>query len=225
MSGRTFSLTLGATAALVRISQLIIAGWTARDLAAVEEHIRELEALGVRRPASVPIFYRVAVARLTLGGVIEVSGTHSSGEVEPVLLQSGGRLWVGVGSDHTDREVEAYGVTVSKQMCDKPIAAQLWDFDEVAGHWDALLLRSCIEEGGKWVPYQEGSVSTLRDPQELIRLFSGEAQLPEDTLMFCGTLPVRGGVRPSARFLLELEDPSLKRTIRHEYCSVALPVA
>lgn len=225
MSERTFSLMLASDTALVRISQLIIAGWTARDAAAVEEHIRELEALGVHRPASVPVFYHVAVARLTLGNVIEVSGTHSSGEVEPVLLQSGGRLWVGVGSDHTDREVEAYGVTVSKQMCDKPIAAQLWAFDEVAGHWDALLLRSLIEEGGKWISYQEGSVSALREPQDLIQRFSGRSQLPQDTLMFCGTLPVRGGVRPAARFLLELDDPVLKRTIRHEYRAVALPIA
>jgi hypothetical protein len=42
-----------------------------------------------------------------------------------VLLASGGKTYVTVGSDHTDRKVETYGVTVSKQMCDKPIAAEV----------------------------------------------------------------------------------------------------
>ena len=35
-----------------------------------------------------------------------------------MLVQAGGRLLVGVGSDHTDRKVETYNITVSKQMCD-----------------------------------------------------------------------------------------------------------
>jgi len=58
-----------------------------------------------------------------------------------VLLQQDGRLWVGTGSDHTDREVEKYGVSVSKQMCDKPIAPEFWPMVEVAPHWDKLMLR------------------------------------------------------------------------------------
>jgi hypothetical protein len=116
MPRRTLSLTLssGATSRRteVAIDDAIIAGWTGRDAAAVEKHVRELEALGVKRPASTPIFYRVGAARLTTGTEIEAVGTTSGGEVEFVLLQHDGRLWVGAGSDHTDREVETYGVTV-----------------------------------------------------------------------------------------------------------------
>jgi hypothetical protein len=227
LSGRTFPLMLGVDAPLspVTISQLVIAGWTGRDAAAVEAHIRELEALGVRRPASCPIFYRVSVARLALEDSIEASGTHSSGEVELVLLQSGGRLWLGVGSDHTDREVETYGVTVSKQMCDKPFAAQFWAFDDVRPHWDALLLRSYIHEGTTLVPYQEGSVREFREPLDLIKRFAGADTLPESTLMFCGTLAARGGIRPAENFVFELEDPILERKIRHQYRTLTLPVA
>ncbi len=69
-----------------------------------------------------PIFYRASAARLTTDDAIEALGAASSGEAEFVLLRHGGRLWIGAGSDHTDREVEKYGVSVSKQMCDKPIA-------------------------------------------------------------------------------------------------------
>ena len=118
MSGHSLPLLLqdGGTApraANVAIENAVIAGWTGRDAAAVEKHIRELEVLGVKRPATTPIFYRVAAARLTTAPSIEVLGGQSSGEVEFVLLQRAGALWVGTGSDHTDREVEAYGVSVS----------------------------------------------------------------------------------------------------------------
>jgi hypothetical protein len=51
------------------IDDAIIAGWTGGDPAAVETHFRELEALSVKRPASSPIFYRFAAARLTTGGL------------------------------------------------------------------------------------------------------------------------------------------------------------
>lgn len=207
----------------VAIDQAIIAGWTGRDAEAVEKHIKELEALGVKRPATTPIFYRVAAARLTTDSAIEVLGTQSSGEVEFVLLQSLGELWVGTGSDHTDREVEAYGVSVSKQMCEKPIAPMFWRYAEVAGHWDQLILRSHAVIQGQRVLYQEGPVAAMRHPQDLIERYA-KGGLAEGTLMFCGTHAVHGGVRPAERFEFELEDPVIKRKIAHGYDVVTLPI-
>src|SRR6202034_1276711 len=66
--------------ALVPISVLVIAGWTGRDRAAVEEHIAELEKLGVKRPLSIPTFYPVSSARLTTRSRMEALGAESSGE-------------------------------------------------------------------------------------------------------------------------------------------------
>jgi hypothetical protein len=227
VSATTLSLNLGADAqaAPVRIERLVIAGWTGRDKRALEAHIRELEALGVKRPATTPIFYRVGASRLTLADSIEAIGTHSSGEAEVVLLQSQGRLWVGVGSDHTDREVEAYGVTVSKQMCDKPIAAQFWAYDDVKAHWDSLQLRSRIEENGEQIIYQDGVAAAFLEPRELIRGYAHSETLAEHTLMFCGTLAAKGGVRAAERFAFELEDPVLGRKIQRHYRTVTLPIA
>ena len=182
----------------------------------------------MKRPASTPIFYRVAAARITTATEIEASGDKSSGEVEFVLLQANGQLWVGVGSDHTDREVETYNVTVSKQMCDKPIAAELWPFDDAAAHWDKLVLRSYIREGGpeggKRVLYQEGAVAGMIAPLDLIERYTGSAALPEGTLMFCGTFAAKGGIRPAPRFDYELEDPVLGRKISSGYAIKTLPV-
>ena len=98
----------------------------------------ELELAGVRRPPTTPVYYRVSSARVTTFDSIEVTGTDSSGEVEFIMLQTGGSLWIGVGSDHTDRKVEAYNITVSKQMCDKPVARDIWLFDELSDRGDHL---------------------------------------------------------------------------------------
>jgi hypothetical protein len=208
----------------VRIDRLVIAGWTGRDQAAVEKHIEELAKLGVKRPATTPIFYRASAARLTIDDGIEVLGDKSSGEAEFVLLQSSGRLWVGSGSDHTDREVESYGVSVSKQMCDKPIAPEFWPIVELAPHWEKLMLRAYIADKGKRTLYQEGSVSAMLDPPTLIEKFGGKSALEEGTLMFCGTFAALGGVRPSDVFEFELDDPVLKRKIHHQYRVHRLPV-
>jgi hypothetical protein len=45
-------------------TQLVIAGWAARDEAAVKHHIEELAEIGVP-PSSVPLFYRTAASLLT----------------------------------------------------------------------------------------------------------------------------------------------------------------
>jgi hypothetical protein len=227
VSPRILSLTLqdksGTRPSEIAIEQAVVAGWTGRDPAAVEKHIRELEALGVKRPATTPIFYRVSAARITTQNTIEAVGEASGGEVEFVLLQHKGRLWVGTGSDHTDREVEKYGVTVSKQVCDKPIAPVFWAYDEVAPHWDRLLLRAHVVERGKRALYQDGSVAAMMDPRALIARHAGDGGLPEGTLMFCGTLAARGGVRPTPEFAFEIEDPVLGRKITHAYRVRTLP--
>lgn len=228
MSARVLPLVLhGKTdraAVSVKVDHLVIAGWTGRDKAAVEKHIEELAVLGVKRPPTTPVFYRASAARLTLDDEIEVLGETSSGEVEFVLLQHAGRLWVGTGSDHTDRQVETYSVTVSKQMCDKPIAADFWDYEGVAPHWDRLLLRATITEKGERVLYQAGSVAAMLDPKELIAQFTDNAGLAEGTLMFCGTLAAQGAVRAAQDFEYELDDPVLGRKIGHRYRVRTLPM-
>ena len=103
-----------------------MAGWTGRDVAALEKHIRELEEIGVKRPKSTPIFYRNAASLLTTADTIEVLGEHSSGEIEYVIHAIGGDLFVGVGSDHTDRKAETINVSLSKQMCAKPVSRKIW---------------------------------------------------------------------------------------------------
>jgi hypothetical protein len=228
MTSKDLSVVLvqGASIRPARLaaSSLVIAGWTGRDKAAVEKHIRELEEIGIARPSSTPIYYRASANRLTTANSIEATGSASSGEVEFLLAQWGGQLWVGVGSDHTDREVEKYNITVSKQMCDKPIAPIFWSFDELAGHWDLIVLRSFIYENGERVLYQEGTLAGMLDPGTLIFARNDKGQLSDGTLMFCGTFAARGGIRFAQRFEFEIDDPVLGRKIAHGYDIETLPV-
>ncbi len=114
-------------------------------------------------------------------------------------------------------------MTVSKQVCPKPLARDAWRFDEVAGHWDQLELRAYALANGERRVYQQGSVASLLPAADLL----ARAPLTPGAVMFCGTLAVQGGIVGMAdgdALELELHDPILNRTLRHAYRVRALPI-
>ncbi len=113
-------------------------------------------------PSSVPVYYRAAAATLTQAPRLEVLGPDSSGEAEPVIVSLADGLWLGLGSDHTDRKAETVGIALSKQLCGKPSAPACGRLDEVAPHWDDLVLRAYATIAGERVLYQEGRLTALR---------------------------------------------------------------
>nr|WP_321463914.1 DUF2848 domain-containing protein [uncultured Cohaesibacter sp.] len=195
------------------ISHGVVAGWTGRDIGAVQHHIDELAELGVAPPSTIPLYYRVSSAAFTQEREIEVLGKDSSGEAEPLILKDGNRFYLGLGSDHTDRKLEASSVAASKQICAKPISRELWPLDEVRAHLDRLILRCFILEKGEWTLYQQGDLSAIRPLGELIE----GGKLPDNAAMLCGTLSAIGGVRSALKYKLELEDPVLARQINLSY--------
>lgn len=201
---------------------LIVAGWTGRDEAALNHHIEELAAIGVPRPSSVPVFYRNAVSNVVRTHRLEVLGPDTSGEVEPVIVVLDDGMWLGLGSDHTDRKAETMGIALSKQLCGKVMGPDLWRFADVSGHWDQIIIRSYAMIGGQRTLYQEGPLAAMRHPDDLIARY-GQALEP-NTIMFCGTIGAIGGIRPASRFVMELDDPVLKCRMMHAYDIVDLPV-
>ena len=133
-----------------------------------------------------------------------------------------GQLCLTVGSDHTDRKAETQGIALSKQLCAKQLGRDLWPLDDVAGHWDQLKLRSFATIEGKRMAYQDGTLSGMRPPADLIARY-GSALVP-NAVMYCGTLGAIGGIRPATRFEMELEDPVLGRTLKSAYDVNVLPV-
>jgi hypothetical protein len=201
---------------------LIVAGWTGRDEAALNHHIEELAAIGVPRPSSVPVFYRNAVTNIVQPDKLEVLGPDTSGEVEPVIVALNDGLWIGLGSDHTDRKAERMGIALSKQLCGKVLGASLWKFEDIAPHWDNIVIRSYATIDGARTLYQEGPLALMRDPIDLMTRY-GRAFVA-NTVIMCGTIGAKGGIRPAARFEMELEDPVLKRRMTHVYDVISLPV-
>src|SRR5713226_6280537 len=198
----------------LEIRQVLIAGYTGRDQAKVLAHIRELAELGVAPPPRVPMVYTLDPAMLTTGDLITVSCAETSGEAEFVLIGSSDGLLVGVGSDHTDRQQEAVDVQSSKERVPHPIGRQVWRYDEVKSHWDAIELRSWT----KGQLYQEGRLEAFLQVDELLAKLrqAGYGEL-NGRVIFGGTLPTIGGLTYGRRFEAELHDRNLKRTVRCAY--------
>jgi hypothetical protein len=169
--------------------KLVVAGYTARDEESVRAHIAELAAIGVPPPESVPAYYDLDPALLTSAPVVDVDGTSTSGEVEPVIIRADGRYFLAVGSDHTDRDLERTDIVLAKASCPKPVGATAVEFgaDLSELSWDALRATSVVDDR----PYQQAGVATLRHPEELVERMTVAA--PGDLVLFCGTFPLLGG--------------------------------
>lgn len=168
----------------------VIAGYTGADQQKVREHIHELSLLGVEPPENVPEFYLVSPTSLTQAGRISV-GLQTSGEAEPVLIRFQGRYLLTLGSDHTDREVEARSVQASKAVCPKPLARKALEFDLSLEkqNWEGLKL-VCSVDGE---PYQEGKASLL-PIFETLRIYEERFGATDgDLVLFGGTVPLLTG--------------------------------
>ena len=201
--------------------EIVIAGLTGRDQAAVEAHLAELAAAGVPAPSRAPVFFGVTVDRATQSPSIDVSSGHTSGEVEVVLLRTRSEgLLVTIGSDHTDRELEKLDIAASKQLCPKPLGRRVWRYEDVEPHWDSLRLTSNVDDGA---PYQDGSMEELMALGDLMRIVDDLERPAGDQLIFCGTLPtVSGELRFASHFSGSIIDPVLKRRMDLSYAVRAL---
>ena len=209
---------------LASIDHLVLAGWAGRNQAAVEAHIRELEALGTPRPSRTPVFYRVASTLMTTADAIQVVANETSGEVEFVLVLRANGIWVGLGSDHTDRRLERHSVALAKQLCAKVVAPILWRLDDVIGHWDEIELRSWTYRDGVREPYQDGTVAQILAPRTLLEMYGAFAgPMVTGGALFSGTLPSLHEIAPADAFEMELFDPVLQRRMHHRYRIDVLP--
>ena len=195
---------------------VVIAGYTGRDRAVVEAHVAELADLGVPPPATIPAYYLAAASAATQAPRIGALHGDTSGEAEPVLVVDGAATYLTLGSDHTDRTAEALDIGLSKAVCPKPLAAEAWPLDEVADHLDDLELASWITVDGAEEPYQQGRLAALTPPPELLA-GAPFATRPAGFVLFCGTVPAIGGIRPAAHFRASLHDPVLGRSITFGY--------
>ena len=217
----TFDATLinkaGSCRRTFPVARMYNLGSATRDAAVAVPHQEEVARAGVHIALQVPAprIYPIDTFALTTGNAIGAQGPRSSGEVEIVLVKAD-RLYVGVGSDHTERDLERASIVWSKQVCPNILAPTLWEFDEIADHWDRCVMRSSVD--GR--PYQDVSVSAFLSPADILRILEQRVtKLPaRDFVVFCSTivaLDKEFGFGNLWQF--EMEDPVLGRRISHEY--------
>lgn len=225
MSEKQISFILSGAVLPLVIDRLIVAGWVGKDQAALQKHIDELAELGIAPPSRTPTYMNLFPEILTSASRIGSVGNSSSGEVECiVVVDREGRRYLGVGSDHTDREFEKFSIPASKQMCAKPVAEELWLFQEVADHLDEIVMRSWMTIDGNKIPYQEGRLGDNRNIIELLQnIPEGTVATGESCCLFCGTFAAHGGLKYGERFEFEIFDPVLERRIAHGYDIEVLP--
>lgn len=170
--------------------EVIVAGYTGRDRAAVQAHIDELEEIGVAPPPMVPMFYDVPVPLATSEARILVDGARTSGEVEPVIIGHGGRWYLGVGSDHTDRDIETRDIGESKASAPKPVGPRVIPLEAALEVWDDIEVECHVDDR----LYQRATLKSLLRPTDLLDEMAERGRPPKgDVLMFGGTVPLEGG--------------------------------
>jgi hypothetical protein len=198
----------------INLKSLLLAGYAGRDREAVEEHKEELRKIGISPPEKVPTVYKVSPELLTTEREIAVRSETTSGEIEYVLLPTKNGLYVTVGSDHTDREIEKTDIQKAKESCPKVIAKVTWLYDEIGDHWDDIIMRAMVLKDGLKTVYQEGNLEELLSAENLLGAFDARR---EGTALFSGTIPLKQELIYTNEFEMEIYDSKAHRKISHTY--------
>lgn len=212
----------GVSERRVQVDRAFNLGSATRDAAEAEHHQREMAEVGVRIAFDVPAprIYPLAPEMLSTTDEVLVHGDRTSGEVEIVIVVDGDEVFVGVGSDHTDRTLEQVSIPWSKQVCPNVLAPVLWRWEDVARDWDACELTSTVDER----VYQRVSTGVFLSPPDVLDVLRERMTvLPDRFVVFCGTyVSVDGRLDFGTRWSFSLHDPTLDRSIEHAY--VVLPL-
>ncbi|MEJ2024285.1 MAG: DUF2848 family protein, partial [Deltaproteobacteria bacterium] len=201
-------------------TRMVNAGYVGRNQDEVRRHINELAEKGIPGPKKVPTLYPVIPRTLLTDSEIEVYGDETCGEVEYVLLiENPDAIYVGVGSDHTDRHLEETDIPRAKQICPNIISGRVWPLAEVMDHWDDLAIEASVVKKGKEILYQQGLLALIMDPKALLKFVASKVPPPlEGLIIYSGTLgSLTGGFVFGEEFLATLTDPKLGRSLDLRY--------
>ena len=220
MSQMTFTIVdrKGETPLNLEYERVFAIGYAGRNMEKTLEHIRELEKeLGVPAPKKIPTIFQCGNYVLTQERDLHFVGEKTCGEVEYIIVLCHGKIYIGLGSDHTDRELEAASVPKAKQICAKPICSRLWDYEEIKDHWDEIKLRSWQTVDGKEVVYQDGSLADILPVEVILKELEERVGGIDNCVIYSGTVPVANGFRFGSNFRYEMDDEVLGRQLSADY--------
>jgi hypothetical protein len=203
-----------------KVDKMVNAGFTGRDQAEVRHHLDELSAKGIEVPKTTPTLYPVIPSTLSTDTSITVYGEETSGEIEYVLFVKNEReIYVGIGSDHTDRKLEELDIPRAKQITPNLVSPVVWDLNDVKDHWDDLSMECSVKKGRETFLYQKGGLGLLMSPSELLEFVSKKINSPlNNVAIFSGTVKMETEDFVFADiFSGLLTDPTLGRNIGFSY--------
>lgn len=227
MTGLSFTLPDG-TRRTVTVKRLLNAGYAGRSQEDVAAHVAELAELGVPAPATTPALYPVSPYLAQQTETVWAQHGKTSGEAEwALVVDDTGDLLLTAACDHTDRELETYGVAWSKNAAPDVLAAGAWRLEDVAGRLDALTLRAWVggDAGdGEEALIQDGTAAELLTPHYWADVLRERGELEPGTVLISGTIPMLPGVDQFAgSWRVQLADPATGDQISLAYRVQPLP--
>ena len=214
------------------------ARYSARDVEATRRKLDERIACDGHYTGATrtnPSIFRIGRYLLTQDEVFDVQGPLTGCEAEVVAVREQGEIFITVGSDQCDRELDPLFPDKPKQMCPHPIASTAWPYEEVRDHWDQLQVYSQVVVQGQTVVIQDTSMDCLVDLEHLLAMEIIQL-LPEPAVLYCGAAPFLKGAIAEViekydlppetahgtgdQTLVRLHDPVLDRTIQHQFTAV-----
>lgn len=215
---KTLSFTLNDKNIDFDFDKVFVIGYAGRDIEKTQEHIDELEReLGVAPPKKIPTIFEVSKEIVTQDSKLKFVGEKTSGEAEYVILLKNGKKYITIGSDHTDRELESVSIFKSKQVCLKPIADIIWDYDEIKNHWDSIRLISNQIIDGKEIKYQNDTLASILPVEKILEELKERVGDIDNSIIYSGTVPLIGDFEYGDKFLSRIVDEELGRSINLNY--------
>ena len=184
----------------------------------IRASIKELEEQrGVPAPKKIPTIFQMSNMLLTQDPDIDFVGNNTCGEVEYIIITQGDEIYIGLGSDHTDRKLESASVPKAKQVCPKPIGHDVWKYDDLKDHWDSIKLNSYQTVDGKEIPYQQGTLADILPVEHLLKELRERIGDVSHCVIYSGTVPVLNGFQYGENFRCEMIDETLNRSLSMNY--------
>ena len=215
------------------------ARFSSRDVDAMRRQLDEMIAREGRYSAATrtnPAIFRIGRYLLTQADTFDVQGPLTGGEGEVVAIRDGRDVFVTVGSDQCDRELDPLFPDKPKQMCPHPLASVAWPYEEVHAHWDNLRVYSHVKVRGHTIPLQDCPLSELVSLDDLLAMDVVQS-LPDPMFLYCGSapfldsaagkinefhLPAETRLGVGEEFFVRLQDPVRGRTIEHCFRPIPL---